>query len=264
MRYITQSVLHTLSQSPVINVGGEECKLSRLASCVTPTKCSLNLIGYQTPIQRKARTEDTTSDAGEDTLPEQTNDVTVETTDILGASESSDDDDKDQAVHAGDALKWSGCECTKCLLKVFIDNHKDLSPIEKIALYTKSTDLTCNEDVYTPAAEHFYWQFNGSKHMHNTDTVIQCMNAVAAVSNCEYRDKWPRHGIVGGATYPLDDGRFCGYRKHSPFLGQYPIYDIAPMETLKKWIEKEEEDKNDRTMTRRDRQKPWVPWTPSA
>ncbi|KAL5497414.1 hypothetical protein EMCRGX_G013881 [Ephydatia muelleri] len=234
MRYITQvsSIKYSMSQSPVVNVGGEECKLVTIGELCNSYEMQSkpDWLSDANP-KKRARTEDTTSDAGEDTLPEQTNDVTVETTDILGASESSDDDEK-QAVHAGDALKWNECECTKCLLKAFIDNHKNLSPIEKVALYTRSTDLTCNEDVYTPAAERYYWQFSGSKHMHNTETVIECMNAVAAVSNCEYRDKWPRHGIVGGAVYPMDDGRLCGYRKHTPYVGNYPIFDIAPMETL--------------------------------
>ena len=234
LRYITQvsSSKYSMSQLPVVNVGGEECKLVTIGELCDSykTQSKPEWLSDANP-KKRARTEDTTSDAGEDTLPEQANDGTVETTDILGATESSDDSE-DQVVHAGDALKWNGCECTKCLLKAFIDNHKNLSPIEKVALYTRSTDLTCNEDVYTPAAERYYWQFSGSKHMHNTNTVIECMNAVAAVSNCEYRDKWPRHGIVGGAVYPMDDGRFCGYRKHMPFVGNYPIFDIAPMETL--------------------------------
>lgn len=163
-------------------------------------------------------------------MPKQAVNDTVKTSDLLGASESSAVGE-DKVVHEGDTLKWNGCECTKCMLKAFIDNHKNLSPVEKVALYTRSTDLRCDEE-YTPAAEHYYWQFSGSKHMHNTNTVIECMNACAVVSSYEYRQKWPRSGLVGGAVYPMDDGRFCGYRKHMPFVGTYPIFDIAPMETL--------------------------------
>ena len=235
-QYNTQvsSIDFSMSQSAVVNVAGEECQLVTIGElCNAYEKQSNPAWLSDANPKKRARTEDTGSDTEADTLPEQIDDGSVKTADIHVVAEYSGDEDKKEAgLHAGDAIQWNGCKCTKCLLKVFIDNHQELSPVEKIALFTRSTDLTCNEDVYTPAAEHYYWQFNGSKHMHNTDTVIQCMNAVAAVSNSEYRDKWPRHGIVGGATYPLDDGRFCGYRKHSPFLGKYPIFDIAPMETL--------------------------------
>ena len=219
----------SMSQQATVNVGGEECKLVTIGElCNSYETQSKPEWLSDAPPEKRPRREDTPVDAGEDTLPEQTDDDTTEKADIHDSENSTDN----ETVHAGDTLKWNECECSKCLLKVFMENNKDLSSVEKVALYTKSTDLTCNEEVYTPAAERYYWVFSGSKHMHNTETVIECMNACAVVSNCEYRDKWPRSGVVGGAVYPLDDGRFCGYRKHMPFVGNYPVFDITPMEAL--------------------------------
>ena len=228
------TVVSYMSQPEIVDVGGEECKLVTIGELCGAYKAQ-NEPGWLSdePSPRKrARTEDTPSDAEENTPAEQTNDGAVKTADIFAYSESSEDEDKETVVRAGDVLKCEGCQCTKCLLKVFTERHKELSPVEQVALYTKYTDLSCNEDKYILAADKYYWRFEGSKHLHNNDTVIKCMDAVAAVSNCEYRDKWPRHGIVGGATYPFDDGRFCGYRKHTPFVGKYPIFDITPIETL--------------------------------
>ena len=223
-----------MSDPEVVYVGGEACKLVTIGElCNSYENPQRPDWMSDAPPTKKHKVIVMDLDSGTHILPEQSNTGTDEETnlpDTDGSDKDSYASDDKEVVH-GSMPPWKECQCRQCLLQAFNKREAELlSPVEKVALDAESTAaLNCTEVLTREWPTEFCWTFTDSKHLYGTEKIVEAWQACTSVSSCDYRDKWPRTGYKSGNTYPMDDGRFCRYRKYTPYLGVWPTFDMHPL-----------------------------------
>ena len=219
-----------MSEPKIVYVGGEACTLVTIGElCDAHENPKRPDWMEDTPPTKKHKVIVMETNSGTHILPEQSHSGADEETDIHdtdGSEDSYASDDK-EIIH-GTMPAWKECQCKDCLLRAFNKRTAEdfLAPVEKVAVDAKSDPaLNCTEVLVGEWPTEFCWTFTDSKHLHSTESTIAAWSAVAGLTGDDNYIKWPRTGRVSGATYPMDDGRFCRYRKHMPFVGAFPTFD---------------------------------------